>query len=220
MNFNQEVKIKRGKNKNLLNYFASAISALAITASELPKVKAQTNTPETQAEQTFKNGEVVEESRIWEQKYPPEEMQKIKEAIDKIGTGIVVSKKLHLHFLVVNKEIINVGIAGTANPNFLNPKGLPSSTPPGMFELQEKVAGRRKSGENGEFMFDTMFYDTQTGRAIHGSYNIFEKDGKTYIFWDNSHGCVNISQADAKIAFKTLNKSTKKAKVYFLILEK
>lgn len=145
-----------------------------------------------------KEGKLVPvEDLLTKQKIPIEDWQVLQ---SKGGPVVViVDKRRNLYGLFVKGALKRVGVAGTAKT------GDGYVTTGGMHPITRLEGPGYTSREYPGAKMDNATFFGPTGRAVHASSNFVwrynrERERKEwYLVTDNSHGCVNVMDEDAKV---------------------
>jgi lipoprotein-anchoring transpeptidase ErfK/SrfK len=134
---------------------------------------------------------------ITKQKIPVEDWQVLQ-----TGAGpvvVIVDKRRNLYGLFVNGTLSRVGVAGTAKT------GDGYVTTDGLHKITRLEGAGYTSREYPGAKMDHATFFGPTGRAIHASANFVWRYNKEtekkewFLITDNSHGCVNVMDEDAKV---------------------
>lgn len=126
--------------------------------------------------------------------------------------GLIISKKFHRFWLFDKGDLVKTYVVGTARPGY--------DTPEGKFRVawekgEDYSSQEFPASDPGEpNMPWAVFLDSKNrdgeyrGIAFHGSPQRFDTDeeGKLFLLLDVSHGCINATVEDAKLANETLRK--------------
>ena len=113
--------------------------------------------------------------------------------------AVIVDKRRNLYGLFINGALARVGVAGTAKTGdgYVTTDGMPPIT-------RLEGPGYTSKEYPGAKMDHATFFGP-TGRAVHASSNFvwrFNRETEKkewFLVTDNSHGCVNVMDEDAKV---------------------
>jgi lipoprotein-anchoring transpeptidase ErfK/SrfK len=196
---------RRDALRGLASVSVSTVLANALAAcSTAPR-------EEPPLELSDKEGKLVSTVDILKQPIPIEEWKKLD--LQSHNVVIVVDKERKILGMFENGLLTRVSVAGTAK------RGDGYVTPDGQFTITRlEGLGYTSKEYPGAKMDYASFFGT-TGRAIHASANFHyrynrEREAKEwYLHVDNSHGCVNVMDADALAINDMFRKYGNKGKV-------